>query len=56
MSIMEITEHPSEQSAPQVGERAPLFTLPDENNRPHSLAEELRAGKPIVLFFMRGEW
>jgi peroxiredoxin len=53
---MESTEHPSERSAPQVGAIAPRFTLPDENQRPHSLEEELRGGKPIVLFFMRGEW
>lgn len=53
---MDSMEHPREQSAPQVGGRAPHFTLPDENNQPHSLAEALRAGKPIVLFFMRGEW
>lgn len=55
---MELTPagHPREQSAPCIGARAPLFTLPDENNQPHSLVDELRAGKPIVLFFMRGEW
>jgi peroxiredoxin len=53
---MESTEHPSEQSAPEIGAMAPRFTLPDENHRQHSLGEELRAGKPIILFFMRGEW
>ena len=53
---MDPMEHPRGQSVPQVGARAPLFTLLDENNQPHSLADELRAGKPIVLFFMRGEW
>lgn len=53
---METTEHSREQSAPIVGAIAPIFTLPDEKNQPHSLADELRAGKPIVLFFMRGEW
>jgi peroxiredoxin len=53
---MDSLEHPSARSAPQVGALAPSFTLPDENQRQHSLEEELRAGKPIVLFFMRGEW
>ncbi|MBI5031873.1 MAG: redoxin domain-containing protein [Chloroflexi bacterium] len=48
--------HPREQDAPQVGASAPLFTLPDEKGQPHALAEALRAGKPVVLFFMRGEW
>jgi peroxiredoxin len=54
--VIESTEHPSERSALQVGALAPLFTLPDETNQSHSLAEALRAGKPVVLFFMRGEW
>ena len=53
---METIEHPREQSALVIGAHAPLFTLLDENNQPRSLANELRAGKPIVLFFMRGEW
>ena len=53
---MESTEHPSERSAPRIGALAPRFTLLDENQHQHSLEEELRAGKPIVLFFMRGEW
>jgi len=47
---METTSHPREQSVPQVGAIAPIFTLRDEKNQPHSLVEELRAGKPIVLF------
>ena len=53
---MDPMEHPRGQSAPSVGAIAPQFTLPDEHNQQHSLADELRAGKPIVLFFMRGEW
>ncbi len=53
---MDSMEHPREQSAPAIGTIAPLFALPDENNQTHLLADELRAGKPVVLFFMRGEW
>ncbi len=51
-----VTEHPSEKSAPAVGARAPDFTLVDQDGKPHTLSGELRAGKPLVLFFMRGEW
>ncbi len=53
---MNSPEHPSARSAPQIGALAPSFTLLDENQRLRSLEEELRAGKPILLFFMRGEW
>jgi peroxiredoxin len=49
-------QHPCEQSAPEVGEPAPDFTLPDESGALRALSHELREGKPIVLFFMRGEW
>jgi peroxiredoxin len=38
-----------------VGDRAPLFTLPDARGRDVSLAERLAAG-PVVLQFYRGEW
>ncbi len=53
---MDMAEHPRAQSAPQLGEPAPDFALPDERDQQHSLAEELTRGRPIVLFFMRGEW
>jgi peroxiredoxin len=50
------SEHPREQTAPAVGAMAPDFALPDESGKRRTLSEELRAGKPIVLVFMRGEW
>ncbi len=53
---MDMAEHPREQSAPQIGEPAPDFALPDERGQRHALVEELGRGKPVVLFFMRGEW
>ena len=53
---MEIPEHPSEKSAPHIGDLAPNFALPDEQDVQHELANQLRAGRPIVLVFMRGEW
>lgn len=48
--------HPREQTAPAIGAMAPDFTRPDELGEPRTLSQELRAGKPIVLVFMRGEW
>ena len=38
-----------------VGERAPLFTLPDALGRPVTLAELLANG-PVIVTFYRGEW
>jgi len=41
--------------APEVGEPAPEFTLADQRGEQVSLAELLRDG-PVVLVFYRGEW
>jgi len=41
--------------ATHVPERAPDFTLPDQDGRPVSLARELQAG-PVLLVFFRGHW
>ncbi len=38
-----------------VGEKAPDFQLPNQENRKVSLTEELGRG-PVVLKFIRGEW
>jgi peroxiredoxin len=36
-------------------EKAPDFELPDERGRPWRLAEKLREG-PVLLVFYRGDW
>lgn len=41
--------------APQVGDKMPLFTLPDQNGRFVSLEQLLEKG-PVVLAFHRGHW
>lgn len=63
---------PASANAPQVGQKAPDFTLVDTNNRPVSLAELLtqpiqpestatsagpaRPPKGVLLIFYRGYW
>jgi hypothetical protein len=53
---------PAAQGAPQVGRKAPEFTLPDTEGRPVSLSELLstpvngRAPKGVLLVFYRGYW
>lgn len=53
---------PASQSAPQVGQKAPDFTLSDTNGKPVSL-DELQASpvngkapKGVLLIFYRGYW
>ena len=59
---------PASTGAPQVGQKAPEFTLVDTNNKPVSLSELLslqitpasaggpRAPKGVLLIFYRGYW
>ena len=53
---------PPSANAPQVGQKAPEFTLLDTNNKPVSLAEVLsqpingKAPKGTLLIFYRGYW
>ena len=53
---------PASKGAPQVGQRAPDFTLPDTSGKPVSLNELLttpingNAPKGVLLVFYRGYW
>jgi hypothetical protein len=53
---------PASQGAPQVGQKAPEFTLQDTNTKPVSLSELLsspvngKATKAVLLIFYRGSW
>jgi hypothetical protein len=53
---------PASTGAPRVGQKAPGFTLPDQNGRPVALADLLSPSEPeakangAVLIFYRGFW
>jgi hypothetical protein len=53
---------PGSPGAPQVGQRAPEFTLNDSNNQPVTLAQLLteqinnKPPKGVLLIFYRGYW
>jgi hypothetical protein len=53
---------PASGAAPQVGQRAPEFTLTDSNNKPVTLAQLLtepvnnKPPKGVLLIFYRGYW
>ena len=53
---------PPSTAAPQVGQKAPDFTLADPNNKPITLAQLLtepinnKAPKGVLLIFYRGYW
>jgi len=40
---------------PDIGHRAPDFTLPDSTGTPRSLRALVASG-PLVLLFFRGHW
>jgi hypothetical protein len=53
---------PASGAAPQVGQKAPEFTLTDSNNKPVTLAQLLiepvnnKPAKGVLLIFYRGYW
>jgi len=53
---------PASAAAPQVGQKAPDFTLTDSNNKPVTLAQLLsepinnKPPKAVLLIFYRGYW
>jgi hypothetical protein len=53
---------PASTGAPQVGQKAPAFTLTDSNNKPVTLAQLLiepinnKPPKGVLLIFYRGYW
>jgi len=47
---------PPSVGAPRVGQKAPEFTLPDQNEKPVALADLLSRSKAVALIFYRGFW
>jgi len=61
--VFAMTRHlPASKGAPQVGQKAPEFTLPNQSGQPVSLAALLStpvngtAPKGVVVVFYRGYW
>ncbi len=61
----EFRQVPASAAAPRVGQKAPDFTLPDQNGKPVALAELLSSPPPgagsarangVLLIFYRGHW
>lgn len=51
----EVWQLPAAAGAPHVGQKAPDFTLPDQNGKPIALAD-LISKNGAVLIFYRGHW
>jgi hypothetical protein len=51
-----VRQLPSAAGAPQVGQKAPNFTLPDQNGKPISLTDLSSGAKGTLLIFYRGHW
>jgi len=47
---------PSGAGAPQVGQMAPDFTLPDATGSPVTLSELRKTSRAVLLIFYRGYW
>jgi peroxiredoxin len=62
IAFIEARRLPASAGAPQVGQRAPDFTLTDINHKPVALAELLaqsvnnKPAKGVLLIFYRGYW
>jgi|SRR5207248_6916563 len=52
----ELRQMPASAGAPRVGEKAPEFSLPDQNGKPVALADLLSGSRGAVLIFYRGHW
>jgi hypothetical protein len=50
-----VRQVPASTSAPRVGEKAPEFTLPDQDGKSVALAE-LISPRGAILIFYRGHW
>jgi hypothetical protein len=47
---------PPSAGAPRIGQKAPEFTVPDQNEKPVALADLLSRSKAVAVIFYRGFW
>lgn len=55
-ALVVVRQIPASAGAPRVGQKAPEFTLPDQNGRPVALADLISSNKGVLLIFYRGYW
>ena len=51
-----VRQIPPAKGAPHVGQRAPDFTLPDQDGKPIALADLASSNRAVLLIFYRGHW
>jgi hypothetical protein len=51
-----VRQMPASAGAPRVGEKAPEFTLPDQNGKPVALSDLASSARAVLLIFYRGYW
>jgi drug/metabolite transporter (DMT)-like permease len=51
-----LRQMPASTGAPRVGQKAPEFTLPDQSDKPVTLANLVSNSKATLLIFYRGFW
>jgi drug/metabolite transporter (DMT)-like permease len=51
-----VRQLPASNGAPQLGQKAPEFTLPDQDGKPVALAGLASANRAVLLIFYRGHW
>jgi hypothetical protein len=51
-----VRQMPVSAGAPHIGEKAPEFTLPDQNGKPAALYDLLANSNGVLLIFYRGHW
>lgn len=52
----ELRQVPPSTTAPRIGQKAPEFTLPDQDDKPVALADLVSGSKAVLLIFYRGFW
>jgi hypothetical protein len=52
----ELRQVPPSTGAPRVGQKAPEFTLPDQDGKDVALSDLVSGSKAVALIFYRGFW